>query len=45
MNRWGMRIVLIVMLLGFALVFSMMYRQLVAMQQLQQEQSQPAPSR
>jgi hypothetical protein len=43
MNRWGMRIVLIIMLLGFGLVFAMMYRQLVALQHVQQEQSQPAP--
>jgi hypothetical protein len=42
MNRWGMRIVLLIMLLGFALLFSMMYKQLEAMQRMRQEQSQPA---
>ncbi|MDQ3281630.1 MAG: hypothetical protein M3Q69_09470 [Acidobacteriota bacterium] len=37
MNRWGARIVGLLLLLVFALMFAQMYKTLVAMQRQQQE--------
>ena len=42
MNRWAYRIILLVMLLAFALVFLQLYKQLVMIQKAQQKQESPA---